>query len=195
MGTFRGWVTRAVNRISMPADGTQDGRNTQTDSGTCIWDPPIRTVGKTVQNSQLAAEIQFLFEEYIKSTGSHSVHNWLGHQRLISVLDPVNAKQDATTIHEDSAAYKITTSSLTLERPKSNNGKDYERRNGTHMDLISRAASMPSWTELNWTFDGLSFFLIASKPSLTVLMSLSFTLKTTTTFEVQSQTYVSMNMC
>ena len=42
---------------------------------------------------------------------SQSVHWWLSHQRPISVN-----KQGATTIHEDSAAYTVLTSSLTMER-------------------------------------------------------------------------------
>ena len=42
---------------------------------------------------------------------SHSVHWWLSHQRPVRVN-----KQGATTIHEDSAAYTVLTSSLTMER-------------------------------------------------------------------------------
>ena len=43
----------------------------------------------------------------------HSVHGWLSHRR--PVRWGFTVKQGATTIHEDSAAYTVSTSSLTME--------------------------------------------------------------------------------
>ena len=52
-----------------------------------------------------------------QTTGSHahSVRGWLGHQKTVTEGLGVTVKQGATTIHEGNAAYKASTSSLTMK--------------------------------------------------------------------------------
>ena len=69
-----------------------------------------KTWESTFENGQQAKQIKFFIHEN-RAARPHSVHWWLSHQRPVRV----GLHCQAYTIHEDSAAYTVSTSSLTRE--------------------------------------------------------------------------------
>ena len=62
------------------------------------------------------SEIKLLTQERKRQAAiPHSVHRWLSHQRPDQSGWDFTDKQGVTIIHEDNAAYTLSTSSLTME--------------------------------------------------------------------------------
>ena len=110
--------SRGLNTASMPADTAQANQGAGKVPKpilASLWNTPARKLGKAsskMVGRHNGVRDQALHSRKQQTARSHSVHKCLSHQRPYRWGFTV--KQGVSTIHEDSAADNISTSSLTV---------------------------------------------------------------------------------